>query len=164
MVYVGVDGLTPVLVKRVTTGVTVERSGQSPSNFVDVMPQPLDHIQSGHRPVGLTSGRKAFITIIRTPTIVAHELRVAHKGDDAFDLRLDPWATLTVKRGWGGVDVVDVGVGVGVHCSDPRKTPRTGGDISKPWAKTIFAQLHLTTATIKNQPDLEKYFPPTMTL
>jgi len=75
-----------------------------------------------------------------------------------------------------GVVLLDAGTGVcgavagccGVHCLDPRNCPVTGGaDLAKPWAKTIFAQLHLTTATIKNQPDLEKYFqdaPPHTTL
>jgi hypothetical protein len=39
------------------------------------------------------------------------------------------------------------------------KRPVTGGaDLAKPWAKTIFAHLHPTPATIKNQPELEKYF------
>ena len=58
--------------------------------------------------------------------------------------------------------------GGGVHGMTLEKRPVTGGaDLAKPWAKTIFAHLYPTPATIKNQVDLGKFsktLPPNTTL
>ena len=147
VVIVDVDGLKPVILVEINaqSGI-IHDSGLPLANAVDVMVQPLDDLQSGHRSVGLPSGREPFITIIWTPLVTADELRIAHEGDDAVNRRLNPWAGVAVKRGWRGIDHrgdctdfnrlwtigdsnydgsggVDVGGGGGVggvHCLDPR--------------------------------------------
>ena len=144
MVAVLVDALPPILIKRVVKSQSIYDFAVTAFDVVNVPFNPRQQFAASHGSVGLTGRRVAIDHVVfPAPSIMAHKLCIAHKGDDAVNRRfhtgaaapvitggadiddrgdgIDPIGANHPCGGGGGGDVGDVGggVGVGIHCLGP---------------------------------------------